>query len=234
MISNIDLESFELKMRGRMVDRLRAKIILSRLALAALITVLLSSCGLRTEKPPINPDPSDEIIIYGSLPEDKALDVQMTARFESTSRLCGNYIDISHVYQLSETLTIDVEKTANRYQARFFRDAIMQGDCDWSLIYVSAKLVHKEAGTAWRKLYNASPKDLATKHLASVLHNEEDYSYKIECDVKPKTHLDVDSETAIEQELVCSRQGMFLMPDIHRYNVNYDYIGSGLDRLFFE
>ena len=109
-------------------------VLLIKLVSAAFTVMLLSACTLKTEAPIVNIDASDEITIYGSLPADQGLNLQMTARFESTNKWCGNYVDISHVYQLSETLDINVEKSADQYQARFFRDAIMKGECDWSLI----------------------------------------------------------------------------------------------------
>ena len=50
---------------------------------AAFTMMLLSACTLKTEAPIINVDASDDIVIYGSLPADQALDLKMTARFES-------------------------------------------------------------------------------------------------------------------------------------------------------
>lgn len=202
-----------------------------KLWVAVLAIVLLSACTLKTEVPPVNPNPTDEIIIYGSLPADQALDVQMTARFESKSKFCGNYVDISHVYQLSETLKIHIEKTANQYQARFFRDALSKGRCDWSLIYVTAELTHKDAGSDTHIFYNATPKDLATKHYANVMHNEEDYLLEVECDVKPSnpSNSNSEGEASAQKGLDCSNgRGMFLMPEIHKYHVNYDYTERGI------
>lgn len=194
--------------------------------------MLLSACTLKTEVPSINPNPSDEIIIYGTLPDDQKLDVQMTARFESTNSFCGNYVDISHVYQLSKTLKIPVEKTANQYQARFFRDAIMKGDCDWTLIYVIAELIHENVGSDTRRFYNATPKDLEKKHYRSVMHNEEDYLLESKCDIKPKNLPSSSSESVTQNAsdtLDCSAgPGLFLMPDIHRYNINYNYMPYNL------
>lgn len=202
-----------------------------KLCLAVLPVVLISACALKTEVPPVNPNPTDEIIIYGSLPSDETLDLQMTMRFESKSRLCGNYVDISHVYQLSEMLKINVEKTANQYQAHFFRDALSKGKCDWSLIYVTAELTHKDGGSDRRRFYNATPKDLATKHYASNMHNEEDYLLEIECDAKPSNPSSSNSEgeAAAQKVLDCSNgRGMFLMPGIQKYHVDYNYTGHGV------
>lgn len=217
-----------------MAHQLSEALFLIKLCSAAFLIVLLSACTLKTEAASINPNPSDEMIIYGSLPADQALDLQMTARFESTNHSCGNYVDISHVYQLSETLIVAVEKKANQYRARFFRDAIMKGDCDWRLIYVTAELTHKDAGKEWYKFHDATSEDLEKQYLASNMPDKEDHLLEIKCDVKPSStsndSSDKDSKTqnTLDNLECSSRRGMFLMPNIHRYNVNFNYNKNGI------
>lgn len=221
-------------MKQKMAHQLSEALFLIKLCSAAFLIVLLSACTLKTEAASINPNPSDEMIIHGSLPADQALDIQMTARFESTNNSCGNAVDISHVYQLSETLKINIEKTVNQYEAHFFRDAIMKGDCDWRLIYVTAELTHKNAGKAWYKFYDFTPEDLEKKYLASNMPDKEDHLLEIKCDVKPSStsngSSDKDSKTqnTLDNLECSSRRGMFLMPSIHRYNVNFNYNKNGI------
>ena len=200
-------------------------VLLIKLVSAAFTVMLLSACTLKTVAPIVNIDASDEITIYGSLPADQGLNLQMTARFESTNKWCGNYVDISHVYQLSETLDINVEKSADQYQARFFRDAIMKGECDWSLIYVSAELTDKSASKDWRNFYNATPKDLAAKYLESIMPKDENHLLEVNCKAAPKSSVisNGSSEVSIQKDLKCDGKGMYLVPKIHSYHVNYQY-----------
>lgn len=217
-----------------MAHQLSEALFLIELCSAAFLIVLLSACTLKTEVASINPNPSDEMIIYGSLPADQALDIQMTARFESTNNSCGNSDDISHVYQLSETLKINIKKTVNQYEARFFRDAIMKGDCDWRLIYVTAELTHKNMGKAWYKFYDATLEDLEKKYLASNMPNKEDYLLEVKCDVKSSStsnngsDKEAGAQNALDNLHCSSHRGMFLMPNIHRYNVNFNYNKNGI------
>lgn len=210
-----------------MTHQLGKELLSLKVCSVALGLGLLSACSLKTEVPPINPNPTDEIIIYGSLPSDQGLDLQMTARFESTNKRCGNYVDISHVYQLSETLSIKLEKNANQYRAHFFRDAIMKGKCDWALIYVETKLTYKQAGNNWDKFYNPTAKDLATKRFASTMYNQEDHLFKIECALEADSGSDSNSHSPANKALQCQGPAVFLMPQIHRYQVDY-YYSEGL------
>ena len=192
---------------------------------AAFTMMLLSACTLKTEAPIINVDASDDIVIYGSLPADQALDLKMTARFESTNKSCGNFVDISHAYPLSEMLNIEVKRTADQYRAHFFRDALSRGECDWSLIYVSAELTDKSASKDWRNFYNATPEDLAAKYLESIMPKDENHLLEVNCKAAPKSSVisNGSSEVSIQKDLKCDGKGMYLVPKIHSYHVNYQY-----------
>ena len=164
----------------------------------------------------MNAAPSEEVVVYGTGLDAQGLDLRMTARFESKSRWCGNFVDLSHAYALSETIDVDVRNDGDRYEARFYRDAIAKGACDWTFMYASAELVDKAGGRAWLKLYPATPEDLAKQHLRSVLHPEEDHHFKVKC-------LGGARPGAARPELDCGAQGIFLMPGVHRYHVDFAY-----------
>lgn len=196
------------------------------LCLNVFLIVALSACTLKSEVTPIHPNPIDKVIIYGTLPADQGLDLRMTARFESKSSLCGRFVDISHVYQLSKTIDIEVQKSDNSYEAHFFRDAIAKGKCDWTFIYASTKVLDKSGNVAWITFYNATSKDLKKSYLKSVLHEEGNHLFKVSCHGVPEENVKSGGSASGLGSLKCSKGGIFLIPGIQKYHVDYDYSAS--------
>ena len=191
--------------------------------LTLFLTAVLSACTQKSEVPQTQTHPVDKITIYGTLPVDQGLDLRMTARFESKNNACGEFVDISHAYQLSKTIDIEVQKSGNSYEAHFFRDAIAKGKCDWSFIYASVQMLDKNGNVAWLKFYGATPKDMKQRHLQSVLHHEEDHLFKVSCHSLPKEATESKGNKSDGRGLKCVNRAVFLMPGIQKYHVDFDY-----------
>lgn len=103
--------------------------------LAAMVHYLIT-------RPVDNPQPQQKLVVRGSFPYDKGLELRVEAAYYSESVNCRQTARAFFIFPQAEVAseawrTVPVlREGGNRYRFEFYQDAVLPGFCDWRLQFV--------------------------------------------------------------------------------------------------
>lgn len=100
-------------------------------------------------RPVDNPQPQKKLVVQGSFPYDKGLELRVEATYYSESVNCRQTARAFFIFPQAEVAreawrTVPVlREGGNRYRFEFYEDAVLPGFCDWRLQFVFYR-IYKE------------------------------------------------------------------------------------------